>query len=323
VFHVQHEIVKGTSAVLSSKKKKAETRLEQATEEADRCIREKQEYQQAQHGPGRPPRFDKRIEASLQGQEKALRDLESAESHQQRMKEAIHKIGKVYHPVDLETGELRQTDEVAKSLNDCFAAIEAVASEANLLDRSLKKIQKAKRVVVDMLAAILFCQMSIRAKIEALSLPPKVEWAVMGTLIPGLYIKRVSKQAKSADDRRRLRMKSQDILELLQGEGSPFGGLGMDELKMIEQVAEECADLFQRSSSCVEGRNGQLSLRHHGLHRLSNRKLAALTAVHNYFISRRDGTTPAERFFRNKPKDMFEFLLSNIDLPGRPARCRS
>lgn len=323
VFHVQHEIVKGTSAVLSSKKKKAETRLEQATEEADRCIREKQEYQQAQHGPGRPPRFDKRIEASLQSQQEAQRDLESAESHQQRMKEAIQKIGKVYHPVDLETGELRQTDEVAKSLNDCFAAIEAVASEANLLDRSLKKIQKAKRVVVDMLAAILFCQMSIRAKIGALSLPPKVEWAVMGTLIPGLYIKRVSNQAKSADDRRRLRMKSQDILELLQGEGSPFEGLGMDKLKMIEQVAEECADLFQRSSSCVEGRNGQLSLRHHGLHRLSNRKLAALTAVHNYFISRRDGTTPAERFFRNKPKDMFEFLLSNIDLPGRPAQCRS
>ncbi|MFH1153688.1 MAG: DUF6399 domain-containing protein [Pseudomonadota bacterium] len=91
----------------------------------------------------------------------------------------------------------------------------------------------------------------------------------------------------------------------------------------MESVGEECADLFQRSSSCVEGRNGQLSLRHHGLHRLSNRKLAALTAVHNYFIKRRDGTTPAERFFGTKPGDMFEFLLGSIDLPGRPARGRA
>jgi hypothetical protein len=53
----------------------------------------------------------------------------------------------------------------------------------------------------------------------------------------------------------------------------------------------ECADLFQRSSSAVEGRNGQLSLHHHGRHRLSDRKLAALTAVHNFHIRRADGTT--------------------------------
>jgi hypothetical protein len=32
----------------------------------------------------------------------------------------------------------------------------------------------------------------------------------------------------------------------------------------------------------VEGRNGQLALRHHSLHRLREQKLAALTTVHNY-----------------------------------------
>ena len=50
----------------------------------------------------------------------------------------------------------------------------------------------------------------------------------------------------------------------------------------IEAVAGTRAELFQRSRSCVEGRNGQLSLYHHGCHRLSDRKLAALTAIHNY-----------------------------------------
>lgn len=47
----------------------------------------------------------------------------------------------------------------------------------------------------------------------------------------------------------------------------------------------------------MEGRNGQLSLHHHGKHHLSERKLSALTAMHNYFIRRPDGTTAAERFF--------------------------
>jgi class 3 adenylate cyclase len=66
----------------------------------------------------------------------------------------------------------------------------------------------------------------------------------------------------------------------------------------------------------------EILIHNHGLHWISNRKLSALAAVHNFFIRRRDGTTAAERFFGNKPKAMFEVLLNNIDLPGRPARRR-
>jgi hypothetical protein len=88
---------------------------------------------------------------------------------------------------------------------------------------------------------------------------------------------------------------------------------------VINQVAQECAQLFQRSSSCVEGRNGQLALQHHGLHRISNRKLAALTTAHNYFVKRDDGTTAAERFFGSKPRDLFEWLLDKVNISGRPA----
>ncbi len=65
----------------------------------------------------------------------------------------------------------------------------------------------------------------------------------------------------------------------------------------LEQLAVEWANLFQRSSSCVEGRNGQLSLCHHSLHRLRPKRLAALTVLANYFHRRRDGSTAAERFF--------------------------
>src|SRR5512142_2769781 len=83
------------------------------------------------------------------------------------------------------------------------------------------------------------------------------------------------------------------------------------------------ADLFQRSSSCVEGRNGQLSLRHHHLHQLSPRKLKVLTILHNYLIRRPDGTTAAERFFGAKPQDLFEDVLDRLDVPARPAAPRS
>jgi len=323
VFHVQHEIVKGTSAVLASGKKKAEAVLQQAVEQVECCIQEKKDFQNGAPKPGRPPCFDKRIEDAIENREAARDALEKAESHQLRMKEAVREIGKVYHPVDIETGRLKEPEEVAESLTKCFTEIETVASEANLGERSVKRTVKARKVVVDMVATILFFCMTIRAKVEALSLSPKVEMAVMEILIPGLYLQRISRQAKSGDDRRRLNQKSCEMLALLQGENSLFNGLGLEELKVIQKVGEECACLFQRSSSCVEGRNGQLSLRHHGLHRLSNRKLAALTAVHNYFIKRRDGTTPAERFFGTRPRELFEFLLAKMDYPGRPAQRRA
>ena len=79
---------------------------------------------------------------------------------------------------------------------------------------------------------------------------------------------------------------------------------------------------LEADSSCVEGRNGHLSLWHHSWHHISQRKLSALTIVHNYFTKRPDGTTPAERFFKKKPQDLFAWLLEHVDLPVRPAAKR-
>ena len=91
----------------------------------------------------------------------------------------------------------------------------------------------------------------------------------------------------------------------------------------IERIADECADLFQRASSCVEGRNGQLSLHHHGLHTIAPTKLEVLTIMHNYVIQREDGTTAAERFFGTKPAELFEWLVDRLAWPARPAQKRS
>ena len=68
-------------------------------------------------------------------------------------------------------------------------------------------------------------------------------------------------------------------------------------MEKLEKAARDCAQIFQRSSSCVEGGNAQLALRHQGIHRRSDRHLQALTVMHNYYVRKRDGTTASERFF--------------------------
>ena len=83
--------------------------------------------------------------------------------------------------------------------------------------------------------------------------------------------------------------------------------------------ASECAQVFQRSSSCVEGRNGQLSLKFHAFRRVNELTLSVLTVLHNFFIKRKDGTTAGERFFTQKPQDLFKWLLDKVELP-RPRK---
>lgn len=115
---------------------------------------------------------------------------------------------------------------------------------------------------------------------------------------------------------------SSQLLSKVNARDGPLSKLSPQELVELEKVAIECAQLWRRPSSCVEGRNSRLALWHHSWSRLSERKLAALTTVHNFFIKRADRTTAAERFFGQKPKELFPWLLERLTLLGRPAQKR-
>ena len=68
----------------------------------------------------------------------------------------------------------------------------------------------------------------------------------------------------------------------------------------------------------MEGRNGQLSLKHHALHQLTERKLQALTVLHNYAVQREDGSTAAERFYGAAPRDLFAGSWNTSRCPPGP-----
>jgi len=323
VFHVQNELVKGTSLALARRKRQAEQAMAEAAKKVSGHREEQTAYSNGERGSECPPELDQLIELAQEQEREARQALETAAGHRERAKQAIQGISAAYHPYDLETGAARSAEKVASSLEQHFSELETVAAEAHLPERCVKKIEKAKRVVVEMIATLAFFWLIVRAKVEALSLAPEVEQAVYDRLIPAIYLHLVSEKAQEAEQRHELQRRSEELLAPLLSADGPLGGLGKEDLVVIETVAQECAQLFQRSSSCVEGRNGQLALRHHSLHRIRNRKLAALTTVHNYFVKRSDGTTAAERFFGSKPKNLFEWLLERVDLPGRPAQKRS
>ena len=323
LFHGLHEIGKGMFLPLSSQIKRANKKHDEAVQEGQRLVKERQDGEnQPQYRSEKPPNFEKLIHLSDWRDATTEVDLEKAIARKERAKAILGEIGNAYHPFDLTTGESRQAEDVEQLLEKSFSDLDVIAQEASLSERAIQHIEKAHRLLPSMLETIAFFWSIVLMELKKLELSPHIEQAMLQNLVPAYYLQIVSGKTP-AQKRRTILSVSEKLLAPLRELDGPFAGLEKEQVRHLEMVARECAEFFQRSSSCVEGRNGHLSLRHHNQHNISHRKLQALTVVHNFGVERPDGTTAAERFFGHKPKDLFEHLLDRIDLPARPAKRRS
>jgi hypothetical protein len=319
LFHIQQDGVQATSAGLARRTRQAEKAREQAQEQVAAVEVQHAAYEQGPRPPGRPPDWAQRIQAAQADLTQAQQALDTAQHQQQQAQTARQGINQAYHPYDLDTGTPRSPETVEADLKAHLDTLETLVQPADLSDRCRQKVRKLRGHLTNMVATITFFWGMIQLKIEALDLAPEVETGVYTALIPAFYLAEVAGKVPTAEQRHGLRQKAQQLAAPWSARAGPFQGLSNDERTLLEAVARECAQLFQRSSSCVEGRNGQLAWRHHHLHQIRPRKLKALTVVHNYFLRRSDGTTAAQRFFGTSPRDLFEWVLERVPLPGWPA----
>ena len=77
---------------------------------------------------------------------------------------------------------------------------------------------------------------------------------------------------------------------------------------------------YQRTTSAIEGRNGMLSGYNHDTRGMTELQLKSQTVIHNFWITREDGTTAAERLFGFKPPNLFEWLVNNMEEMPLPRR---
>jgi hypothetical protein len=132
------------------------------------------------------------------------------------------------------------------------------------------------------------------------------------------YLDRVA-QTRTVTEGEPLRELAERLRAPLCEPGGILSQMSAEAQDQLHQKAKTLADVFQRSSSNVEGRNGYLSLRNHQLRGLDlPRKRECLTAIHHFFLTRPDGTTAAERFFGQKPRSMFAAILASVELPPAP-----
>jgi hypothetical protein len=317
LFHVQQELTRATSAPLNAQLRHAETAYQANVEKTKKWIEEKQQSIGVEAGRGRPFDYDIRIAKAEVTEADALQYLKECEERQVLAKKAKKAIGIVYHPYNLKTGKPQTAKTVEVKLEKQFDIIQSVADEAGLSENSQKQLEKAHRVFPQLIATISFFWAMVKTLLAKLGLSKEREAVMREILIPAYYLQAASKKMHGAKRKHKIMALAQALRNKLDATDL-WQALDKSQREAMEATAQRCAELFQRSSSCVEGRNGYLSLRHHGLHKLSNRKLSVLTTLHNYYITRADGTTAAERFFGKKPRDLFEVLLKNLRYPPRP-----
>jgi hypothetical protein len=320
VFHVQHELVKAVSGPMATKQRAAA----KAAREAQERLEQSQGHLQGagdtppKRGPGRPPQAAASREQLEQDAQAARQAFERLSAQREQVAQRIRTIGQAYHFVDVERGVRRNGRLIAADIQGQIDTMRSVAQSEGLSQTCLERIDKAERVVPKMQATIEFVSGSVPKHVRQLDLSPPVAYVLHAHLMPSFSLDRVA-QSRTVQAGEPLRELAQRLRTPLFEPGGVLAELREVQQSEFKQQAKELAEVFQRSSSNVEGRNGYLSLRNHQLRGLDRpRKRAGLTAMHNFFLTRADGTTAAERFFGQKPRSMFATILQSVDLPPAP-----
>lgn len=320
LFHIQQEITKGLTSHLARRTKRAEEALKKCTEEREKKLKEFREKLDKPKSTIEDTDVVKSGKKALNAreQEEACRKyLERIKSEQQVAQEARRAITEKYHPFDLETGVGRKADQLNKELSEAYDRLDLIAEQAKCTENQKKRLKKSRGMIGSLVQTLAFFWCFVTKFVFHLQLNEEEKVLFEQFLLPMEYLK-MTEGRSGKKERKQAECTRKALESALRKRDGPL--LTEDRLQQLQQGARECAEFFQRSSSCVEGHNSALSLKHHASRHLSPGKLNSRVVLHNYFSKRKGGTTAAERFFHQKPKDIFNWLLERVSWPVRPRR---
>jgi hypothetical protein len=313
LFHLQHDLAKPILLPMVRPIHQAEKDLEKAKTRCEKL-----------DTPLEEPQTERQLLALIEAartQHLIAEQLDEARKSKEEAMQPIREMSKIYHPYDRETGQSVTAEQMQTKLSNQLDCLQKVVEKAELSERAHQAVQKARQWVVGLVGCLAWFWATVQQRLEKSGLSEEVQSVLQQRLIPSCYWEMASAKEKDPEARRRLKDLAQSLKEKAWAPGSVLLALPKAEKEAVQRMAQQNAELFQRSSSCVEGRNGRLSLFHHGQTRLSTKRLQTLTAVHNYVVRREDGTTAAERFLGRPQRDAFNWLLEKMpDLPHPAAR---
>jgi Family of unknown function (DUF6399) len=325
LFHIQQEITKGLTSHLARNLQHCKKKQEDLEIEKLKALVQFKSHlnhvEDIQDLSKKGINIGKRIIGIDKEEQANRKKIEIAEAQYKKSQEARRSITDNYHPFSLDTGEKHKPQIIQEKLEEAYATLEAVAKEEGCTDKQKQKLEKAKRSLGSMMAVLAFFFSFLTMVIKSMGLNES-QCQLFEQLVSIQYLKMCLRKAKKKNKKEKIKRAIEGIEKQI-AQNHLWREISESIQTEWWRRALECAQVFQRSSSCVEGRNGQLSLKFHAFRRINRHSLNVLTILHNFFIKRADETTAAERFFEQRPRDLFKWLLDRVELPRPRAKHKS
>ncbi|NEP53575.1 MAG: DNA-binding protein [Moorea sp. SIO3C2] len=264
-------------------------------------------------------RLSKRI--SPANREKIQQEIVSLKAQQEELTQdkasydtAIEDISQILHPFELESGQGQTVQSIEQQLSTPLKSLTTLSSRyggtkaSNAIDTFG---QQVPHIAAGIHAWWYWVFAALATQTECLQTQ---NW-VIAHLLPWVYWQQQADKTQQPKLKNRYQQAAQEAAQRLLSDA--FTHTLTPEAKQTWlDWAQWMANNYQRTSSAVEGRNGYLTRLHHSGRGFSALDLSVFTIIHNFHLTRPDGTTAAERLFDHEFPDLFEWVVEHMgDLP--------
>lgn len=316
-FHIQYAVCRATARPMAKRVAQAQKAAQARRDELAQVRAERAKVEAAPREPGRPANWDAREAHATAAVASAEQEVATRQKEREAMQASIRAIGDAHHPVDLRTGTLQSAEAIRERLLEIAQTLCEQAAQASLGMRAIKALNGVFERIDDLVGITVWWTQELRQRLTTLALPPAdVAW-IEQKLVPAVYVQHRIALGRTEDERDSLRALWERLRAGLVADGSPWRTWDRARRGAVLDLVQSWVLLFPRSTSMLEGHNGQDALCQHQRHQLSDTFRKARLVLRNYVITRADDTTAAERLFGKKPGDLLEYLCARIKLPGR------
>ena len=253
-------------------------------------------------------------DAVIQQQQRVMDD-------QQRYRQTRQTISLSVHPFELDTTQWQLATDLRARLSNLLPTLNALAADYGGAS-AVAAVATFERQIPALAQGVHAWWHWVTQALPAETHDPEVQNWVLTVLLPWLYWSQQANKTRTSHLKHRYQQAASDAFNAVMAAEITLT-LQQEELLGWMQWGRRMCTNYQRTSSAVEGRNGYLAQRHHASRGFSAQALAVLTILHNFDLTRPDGTTAAQLLFGHPFPDLFESVLSTFTELPMPRRSSS
>lgn len=228
--------------------------------------------------------------------------------------EAIQEISQIVHPFAIKTGQGQTVQTIEQQLSKPLEHLTRLATTYGK-DKASRAIATFTQQVPHIVQGIHAWWYWVLAALATQTDDVQTQNWVIESLLPWVYWQQQADKTQQSELKKEYRQAAANAAQRLLNDAFTLTLTPKEKQHWLDW-ARWMANNYQRTSSAVEGRNGYLSRLHHSGRGFSALDLSVLTIIHNFHLTRPDGTTAAQRLFDHEFPDMFEWVVEHMgDLP--------